>query len=81
MDVLSEMERERFLIHMDKSKDDASSAAIVHSMVEQAGAAMYVQTKVQYHYQLATQALTAIGVGPPLYEKLAGYLQEVSITL
>jgi geranylgeranyl diphosphate synthase type I len=79
IDVLSEKEREHFLIHMANSKENARSAAIVHSMVEHAGAAMYVQTKLQYHCQRAIDALKATGIMRPHYEKLAGYLPQVSL--
>jgi len=80
MDVLSDGERERFRSYVEHSNDDARSAELVCEMAEQAGARLYAQTKFQFHSQQAMQALRATGTRYPIYEKLVGYVNQLSLT-
>ena len=79
MDVLSDEERERFRAYVEHSNDDAHSAVMVCEMAEQAGARLYAQTKFQYHYQQAMRALKATGTRRSTYEKLIGYVNQLSL--
>ena len=79
MDVLSDGERERFRASVEHSNEDARSAEMVSEMAEQAGARLYAQTKFQYHCQQAMQALRATGSRHPTYEKLVGYVNQLSL--
>ncbi len=81
MDVLSNGEREQFRAYVEHSNDDPYSAAMVCEMAGQAGAALYVQTKFQYHHKLAMQALRAAGTKRPIYKKLAGYVNQLSLMI
>jgi geranylgeranyl diphosphate synthase type I len=77
LEMLSEEKRERFRGYVDTP----SSADMAIKMVEEAGTRLYMQTKLQYHYQGALIALRAADVPPPIYERLVGYVDRMVLSV